>query len=181
MKIFSTRKLVYLAFLVGLGVVLARFLSIQVPMAGVAGVRIGFGGLPIILAGITMGPLAGGLVGAVADVAGYFLNPQGAYMPHFTLTAALTGIIPGWIFFTLLGGRKVLWAFLLAIGVGQLTTNVLLVPVFLEMLFEIPIQATMIPNFFSQLLSVPIYAYLVRILYNYRAFRVLEGEFSRSH
>ncbi len=180
MKDFPTRKLVYLAFLIALTIVLQRFLSIQIPMAGVAGVRIGFGGLPIIIAGVTMGPLAGGAVGAIGDVIGYFMNPQGAYMPHFTLTAALTGIIPGWIVFHLFGGKKMLWVFLLAIGVGQLTTNVILVPVFLEMLFGIPVVSTMVPNFFSQLFSVPIYAYLLRVLYNYKAFRAIEGELGRS-
>ncbi len=180
MKEFPTKKLVYLAFLIALTIVLQRFLSIQIPMAGVAGVRIGFGGLPIIIAGVTMGPLAGGAVGAIGDVVGYFMNPQGAYMPHFTMTAALTGIIPGWIIFTLLGGKRKIWMLLLAIGVGQLTTNVILVPVFLQMLFGIPIQATMVPNFVSQFISVPIYAYLIRILYNYKAFRALEGEMGRS-
>jgi len=50
--------------------------------------------LPIILGGIIFGPLSGGVIGTFSDIIGYIINPLGVYMPHFTLTSALAGIIP---------------------------------------------------------------------------------------
>ncbi|MFP4017550.1 MAG: folate family ECF transporter S component, partial [Halanaerobiales bacterium] len=93
----STRRMVYLSFLIALSIILTRVFSLRIAIGGVEGIRIGFGALPIILASVLFGPLAGGIVGAVSDVLGFFINPMGAYMPHFTLTAFLTGFIPGFI------------------------------------------------------------------------------------
>src|SRR5690554_2576115 len=91
----QTRTLVYLAFLIALNIVLSRILSMRISIGGVEGIRIGLGGLPIILAGIGLGPWHGGTVGAAADIIGYMINPMGGYAPHFTLSAFLTGFIPG--------------------------------------------------------------------------------------
>jgi len=33
----------------------------------------------------------------LSDLLGYFINPMGAYIPHFTLTSALAGMIPATI------------------------------------------------------------------------------------
>lgn len=82
MKI-STRKLVFLSLLTALGIVLTRFLSLRLPSFGVEGIRIGIGSLQMIFAGMVFGPIAGGLVGAVTDVVGFWISPMGAYMPHF--------------------------------------------------------------------------------------------------
>ncbi|ACL68822.1 folate family ECF transporter S component [Halothermothrix orenii] len=165
----STRKIVYLAFLTAISIVLTRFLSIRLPMAGVESIRIGFGGLPIILAGVAFGPLAGGLVGFISDLVGYFINPMGAYMPHFTLTSALTGIIPGLVVFYLFRQKRTFWTLLVAIGIGQGITSVVLVPYFLQSLFLVPIKATIIPRMIGQLIHIPLYTYLSMVLINNKA------------
>ena len=92
MKI-SSRIITNIGLLIALSIILTRIASIRIAIGGIEGVRIGFGGLPIILGGIMFGPLAGGIVGGVSDILGYIVNPIGAYMPHFTLSSALTGII----------------------------------------------------------------------------------------
>ena len=59
-------------------------------------VRLSFGEIPIMLAGILFGPFAGALTGIAADLLGYMINSAGlAYFPGFTLSAALIGFIPG--------------------------------------------------------------------------------------
>ncbi|MEI6157806.1 MAG: folate family ECF transporter S component, partial [Atribacterota bacterium] len=90
----ETRSVVLQGLLIALGVILTRFASIRVSIGGIEGIRIGVGTLPIMMAGILMGPLSGSLVGCLVDIIGYALNPMGPYMPHFTLTAALYGFIP---------------------------------------------------------------------------------------
>lgn len=95
----NAKSIVFSGLLVASSIILTRFLGF---MALGGAVRISFGGLPIALAGALMGPFWGGMVGMVADLLGATLFPQGAFFPGFTLTAALSGFIPGLILY----GRK---------------------------------------------------------------------------
>ncbi|SCY82752.1 folate family ECF transporter S component [Alkaliphilus peptidifermentans] len=90
----STKKLVMASFLSALTIVLTRYGSIM--LAG-GSIRLGFGNLPIILSGILLGPIAGALTGVVSDLLGVLILSQGGFHPGFTLSAALTGLIPGMI------------------------------------------------------------------------------------
>ena len=47
--------------------------------------RVTFENLPIILAGVFLGPVTGGMVGVVADLVSYLLSPQ-TYPPNFIVT-----------------------------------------------------------------------------------------------
>ena len=82
--------LVLCAVLASLSVVLGKFLAINVTNS----LRISFESLPILFAGLFLGPLYGALVGTVADlvgclIVGYSINPI------ITLGAATIGIISG--------------------------------------------------------------------------------------
>jgi len=168
MKI-STKRLAYLAFLIALSIILTRILSIRIPIAGVEGVRIGFGSLPTIFAGIAFGPLAGGIVGAVSDLLGYFINPMGAYMPHFTFTSFLTGFIPGLMVFFVLKRCRTFWVILVAILTGQIISSLILVPYFINQLFGVPLAVLIPPRLISQLVNIPLYAYFIKSLLNHQS------------
>lgn len=88
----SVRSVSVVGFLVALEIILARF-SIHT-----WNLKIGFSFVPIVVAAIFYGPVAGGLVGAIGDVVSAILFPVGAYFPGFTLTAFLTGAVFGWFF-----------------------------------------------------------------------------------
>lgn len=165
-----TKKLVFMAFLTALSVILTRLLSVHISFGGVEGIRIGIGGLPIIFSGIMFGPVAGGIVGAVADVIGYLLNPMGPYMPHFTFTAFLTGFIPGIMICYLFRRKLNYFTLLVSIGTGQLISSVILVPIFLENLFGVPLVGTLPPRIITQLINIPLYSYLVLVLCRYELF-----------
>ena len=75
------------ALLIALDVILTRFLSIQTQF-----LRIGFGFLPVAVAGIAYGPFWGAVTGAVGDILGMIIYPPAEYFPGFTLTALLTGV-----------------------------------------------------------------------------------------
>ncbi|MFP4198552.1 MAG: folate family ECF transporter S component [Halanaerobium sp.] len=171
MKI-STKRIAYLSFLTALTIILTRILSIRIPVAGVEGVRIGFGALPIIFAGVAFGPVAGGIVGALGDLLGYFINPMGAYMPHFTFTSFLTGFIPGFMVFYVLKRCRTLPIIFIAISIGQLVSSLILVPYFINSLFGVPFTVLMPPRLVSQLINIPIYAYFIKVLLNYDAVKV---------
>ena len=88
--VFNTRTLVTLAILVAMEIVLSRFLSISA-----WNTKIGFSFVPVVVAAMLYGPVAGGLVGALGDFVGAILFPIGAYFPGFTLTAFLMGVVFG--------------------------------------------------------------------------------------
>lgn len=98
-KWMSTSVLVKAGLMAGLSIVLTRAFSFMIPLAGLPALRIGFGGLPVIISGILFGPFVGAVVGLVADLVGFMINPMGgAYFPGFTISAALSGVIPGFLY-----------------------------------------------------------------------------------
>lgn len=154
-----TRRLVIIGLLVSLNVILVRFASIRIAIGGVEGIRIGLGNFPPIFAGLFLGPLAGGITGAIGDITGFILNPMGAYMPHFTLTAFLSGSIPGLVFYFLRSWKGRLYIrYLLSIGTGLFVSSILLVPYFLNSLFGIPWWTVMPARMISFVIVVPIYS-----------------------
>jgi len=163
MKI-SSHKITTMGFLIALSIILTRVASLRLAIGGVEGIRIGLGRLPIILGGIIFGPLAGGLIGAFSDLLGYFINPIGAYMPHFTLTSALTGIIPAIILILMRKGEPNIFNLGIAITAGQVITSIILIPYFLNILFGLPWKVLMLPRIISEPIQVFIYAYIINII-----------------
>lgn len=94
-KIFSTKNLLILALFAAISIILTRFLSFYLPIVAVNTVRISLGNIPIILAGLLLGPIAGAATGIVADVVGTTMFSPFGYFPGFTLSAALVGFVPG--------------------------------------------------------------------------------------
>ena len=88
-KKFDLKIVAVLGLLIALEIVLARF-SIHT-----SDLKIGFGFVPIVVAAVLYGPIAGGMVGALGDVVSAILFPVGSYFPGFTVTAFLTGAIFG--------------------------------------------------------------------------------------
>ncbi|MGM9662273.1 MAG: folate family ECF transporter S component [Oscillospiraceae bacterium] len=86
----GARTLVALAFLCALSVVLSRILAINTHS-----VRVGLGNVPIILAGLLYGPLAGALVGFAADLVGALALSSFGYMPLLAISPILVGGLPG--------------------------------------------------------------------------------------
>ncbi|MDI9369325.1 MAG: folate family ECF transporter S component [Synergistaceae bacterium] len=176
---FSVRDMVVLSLLVSLNVVLSRIASIRIPIGGVESLRIGFGAMPVIFAGLFFGARAGATVGTLGDIAGFIMSPAGGvFMPHFTLSVALAGAIPPLVL--RLFGRKEyvtdysLLELLVAIGVGQTVTSVLLTPYFLDMLFGVPFAATVFVRIQTQLVQVPIYAVFLKLLARRLSFLALQ-------
>lgn len=61
--------------------------------------RIGVSDVPNLVVDFFFGPGVGAIFGASMDIIKYFLNPDGAYFPGFTLSAILRGLIYGSILY----------------------------------------------------------------------------------
>lgn len=156
MRKLNPRILVISGFLISLNIVLSRIITIP----GV----INFGGFPIIFAGVVFGPVVGGVVGAVGDVVSFIVRPTGPFMPHFVLTSALTGIIPGLMMKLLKADlpKFSLWKIFVSILAGQLITSILLVPYFLNRLFSLPLIVKMSQAITKQAINIPAYSIIIK-------------------
>ena len=164
MKI-SSRKITTMGLLMALGIILTRIASLRIAIGGVEGIRIGLGKLPIILGGIIFGPLSGGVIGALSDILGYFINPLGAYMPHFTLTSALAGMIPAFVLSLFRKKEEPKTLELgIAIAAGQIITSMIMIPYFLHSLFGLPWAILMPARMIAAPINILIYIYVIKIM-----------------
>ena len=113
----TTVRLTVMAMLIGLEIVLSRFLSIPTSIT-----KIGFAFVPVAAAALLLGPLAAGAVGALGDLLGALLFPIGAYFPGFTLTAFLMGLCYGLFLYK----DAAFWRVIAAVGVHQFVLSMLL-------------------------------------------------------
>ena len=107
-SIFSTRSLVMMAALIAIQIVLTRFFCIQTDT-----LRISFGAIPVILAGMWLGPVCGGIVAVVSDILGTIIQGYGAWFPPLVLGPMMVGILSGvstkYIFRSSLAETKDTW------------------------------------------------------------------------
>ena len=89
------KRLVLGAMLAAMSVVIGMFCKSFLNFGGGLW-RITFENLPIILAGIFLGPITGGMVGIVSDLTSYLLSPQ-VYPPNLIVTfgAFTVGLVSG--------------------------------------------------------------------------------------
>ena len=147
--IFSTRNLILMAALVAMQIILARFLSIQVSEI----LRISFESVPVILAGMWLGPLSGAIVALVADVLGTVISGYGIWFPPIALGPVLVGVISGlstkYIFRSDLSATRDSWKVVLTVVAAGIV-NSFLIGAFTTTLYSIVVMGN--TNAFSVLL-----------------------------
>lgn len=107
-KLLSTKTIAYCALLAALSVVLARLMGLMPDASS----RFSIESIPIFLAGMLFGPLAGALVGFVADFVGCLFSGYG-YNPLFCVPPILYGLFAG-LFQPLFAKKVSLWRLLVA-------------------------------------------------------------------
>ena len=165
MKNFNLRTLIMMALLAALGAVFSAFLSIELAPTGFKVVEISLTPVPVMLAGMLFGPLAGGMVGFVADTAGFFMGAQiGAYNPAFSLTMALFGVIAG--LFYMKTQKNTVWRVTLAAGTAQIVCSVVLNTALLCLFYpaHFTLVALLPTRLVAAAIELPAYAWLLMVL-----------------
>ena len=96
---WDTRTIVFLGLLVAMHIVLTRLIVIEL-----GSYRISVGSVCTILAGLWLGPAAGGICGLLSDLLGCLLKGY-AINPLITVAAVVWGVVPGLIRHMLAGGK----------------------------------------------------------------------------
>ena len=106
-----TKVVVYAGLLIAVSVVLKLVFEIYIPLGGFPSLRINLTSIPTILSGILLGPGIGFIVGVVTDLLCYVVKPGGPWFVGFTLSAGLTGLIPGlfWMLFKKYEFKHIKW------------------------------------------------------------------------
>lgn len=138
----KSKKIVYAALFIAMGVVITRFFSIQLPT-----LRIGFGFIPTMLAGLFFGPLLGGVIAAITDIIGATLFPVGSFFIGFTISAFLCGAIYGMFFHkNEVNYKSVIAAVLIKIGLVDVCLNTLWLKMMTGKAFMVLLPARLIKN-----------------------------------
>ena len=153
----NTKMVVRLSLLIGLEIALTRFASINTPI-----MRIGFGFLPIAVAGMMYGPLAAGMTAAAGDVIGALLFPIGPYFPGFTLTSCLTGVVFG---LCLHKRQPNIPSLLIGAGITNVVLGLGLTPIWLWMLYGYGFAAMIPARLLQCLVMFHIQVYIIGLVW----------------
>ena len=115
-----TLKLTFSAMLIALYFVTDRFTAINLLSNQY---KLSF--IPLILAGVFLGPLWGMAVGGLGDLISALIMPTGAYFPGFTVVSALMGLTIGLLCYKKLIAPRAVLAVFLCQGVGALVLKTL--------------------------------------------------------
>lgn len=167
----EVKALAMTAMLIAIAVVLG-FYSLQVTDY----IKIGFAFLADELTGMMFGPVAGGLMGAIADLVKYVVRPTGPFFPGFTISALAGGIIYGIVLYKRpLSLRRVI----LANGLVTLIVNICMNTYWLTLLYGSAFFAILPARIVKEVIMLPITVVLfytvAKVLSRANVFAVLRG------
>ncbi|MGI6734134.1 MAG: folate family ECF transporter S component [Anaerovoracaceae bacterium] len=119
MKKFNTKTLILMALFAAISIILSRFMVIWLTQSA----RISFGSIPILLASLLLGPVAGGFTGAVADIVGATLFSPFPWYPPLTIPPILVGVLPALLKPLLLKEIRI-WRIYVIIFITNLVTSI---------------------------------------------------------
>lgn len=93
----SVYTLVLCAMMAALAIILSYTTSFYITQ----NIKIGFSGLPNRLVDFMFGPVVGCIFGGLMDIIKFFIKPDGAFFPGYTLTAMVGGLIYGVFYYRL--------------------------------------------------------------------------------
>lgn len=143
----TTRQTVTLSLLVAVEVILSRFLSFYITPS----MKVSFSFLPVAASGILFGPFGGLVTGALGDLLGALLFPIGSYLPGFTLTAGVSGLLYGLWLHKKQGFVRLLLARLSVL----ILCSTLLNSIFLKLYYGSAFWAMLLPRLLKNAVQLP--------------------------
>ena len=144
----NLKSMVMAAMLLAIAVVLG-FFTLQLTEF----IKIGFAYIANEFAGMLFGPVVGSLIGALADILKYMVNPTGPFFPGFTISGFCGGLIYGIVLYKKpLSLKRVIVANTLV----TIFVNLLLNTYWLTLLYGNAYMALLPARIVKQLVMLPI-------------------------
>ena len=115
--------------------------------------KIGVSEIPNLMIDYLMGPVVGGVFGAVMDFLKFLIHPDGSFFPGFSLSAAVAAVIFG-IF--LYKKKITFWRLLISEILVKLIVNIGMNTLWLDMLYGKGFLAILPHRIVSNLIQLPI-------------------------
>lgn len=155
LTITKSKKIILSAMLLSILLVLSRFFSIKS-----AFLVISFSFIPMMLAGIYLGPKYAAIICGLGDLIGALLFPFGAYFPGFTISAAMMGFVYGIFLHKKPGEERKDFKFLIQLIISSIIVlggiKILLESVFLNVLYGKAYFAVIASRLTAQSIMLPV-------------------------
>ena len=158
---WNVKTLVFMALLIAMHLVLTRVLVIDL-----GAYRISVGSVTTILAGLWLGPIAGGVCGLCADIIGCFMKGY-AVNPFITVAAILWGVLPalaGPLFANKKKTGKTV-VICISIVITAILSSLVLITAGLVIMLGYNFYAIMPGRLVQFVIMIPIYCVLTCLLY----------------
>ncbi len=154
----QVKEITLLGLLIAVEIILTRFFAIENSF-----VRISFAFLPLMLMGHLFGPWVAGLGGVIGDILGMLVFPKAMFFPGFTFNAFLIPFIYGMILYRKdINLKRIVISQLLIMG----TISLFLTPIWLNILFKIPIFELLPVRLLKEGILFPINVFVSYGLFN---------------
>jgi len=168
-------RLAIVGLLISLSLIFTRIFSFQILNNTL---RIGFGELPILIAGIVFGPIAGMLTGGIADFVGAtFISPFGWY-PPLTIAPILLGLISGtmWYFMRKMEDFHISFIrIFIVILTSHFIANIVVGTYWLSVLMNTNFWALVFPRAILRVIMTFLESYLIYMIYKTKLIKVMRG------
>jgi ECF transporter S component (folate family) len=161
-KQIELRTLIILAMFAAIGAVFKAFVSVDLFFGGLKISDISLMALPVMLAGIYFGPLAGGMVGLLAEMGGFLMTPTGTYNPIFSLIAALTGVIAGVFYWK--SKRTTLLKVVAMVALSEILCSAVLTTLTIHLIYGAPFLALIPARGIGVLIKIPVLTAMIVML-----------------
>ena len=142
------RNIVFCGVMGALSVVLSFVGSIRINPY----MKIGVSEIPNLMIDYLMGPVVGGVFGAVMDFLKYLIHPDGSFFPGFSLSAAAAAMIFGMFLYK----KITFWRLLVSEILVKLIVNIGMNTLWLDMLYGKGFLAILPHRIVSNLIQLPI-------------------------
>ena len=158
---WNVKTLVFMALLVAMHLVLTRVLVIDL-----GAYRISVGSVCTILAGLWLGPVAGGVCGFASDIIGCFMKGY-AVNPFITVAAILWGVLPALVRPLIANKKKTgkTVGICVSIVVTAILSSLVLTTAGLVIMLGYNFYAIMPGRLIQFVIMIPIYCVLTCLLY----------------
>ena len=163
LSLTKSKKIILSAMLLSILIVLSRFFSIKSSF-----LVISFSFIPMMLAGIYLGPKYAAIIAGLGDLIGAILFPFGAYFPGFTISSALMGFVYGIFLYKKPEENRKDFKFIIQLIISSVIVlggiKILLESVFLNVLYGKAYLAIIASRLVTELIMIPVQVITIFIL-----------------